>query len=56
VIQFRLWPLYLWGLDPRFLLNRRLRGPQIRSGRFGDEQSILLQLEIGPLRVHPIPQ
>lgn len=55
VVHFRLWPLYLWGLGPKFLLNRRLPGLQSHSGRFGDEENVLLLLENEPLRVQPIP-
>jgi hypothetical protein len=50
VVHVRLWPLYLWGLGPKFLLNRRLRGLQSHSGGFGDEENILLLLETEPLR------
>jgi hypothetical protein len=34
-------PLYPQGKSPRYPLNRRLRGPHSRSGRFGEETKIL---------------
>jgi hypothetical protein len=36
VVSFTLRPLYLRGKSPRYLLNRRLGGPQSRSGRDGE--------------------
>jgi hypothetical protein len=40
VVSFTLLPLYLRGQNPRYPLDRRLRGPQSWSGRRG-EQKIL---------------
>jgi hypothetical protein len=36
VVRFTPRPLYPQGKSPRFPLDRRLGGPQIRSGRRGD--------------------
>jgi hypothetical protein len=32
--------------NPRYLLNRRLGGPQIRSGHFGEEKNNLLPVPV----------
>jgi hypothetical protein len=38
VVNFTPRPLYPRGKSPRYPLDRRLRGPQSRSGRFGEEK------------------
>jgi hypothetical protein len=39
VVRFMLRPLYPRGMSPGYPLNRRLGGPQIWSGRHGEETS-----------------
>jgi hypothetical protein len=38
VVNFTPWPLYSRVKSPRYPLDRRLGGPQSRSGRFGEEK------------------
>jgi hypothetical protein len=38
VVNFTLRPLYPRGKSPRYPLDRKLGGPQSRSGRFGEEK------------------
>jgi hypothetical protein len=38
MVSFTPQPLYLRGKSPRYPLDRGLGGPQIRSGRFGEEK------------------
>jgi hypothetical protein len=38
VVSFTPLPLYPRGKNPRYLLDRRLGGPQSRSGRHGEEK------------------
>jgi hypothetical protein len=38
VVSFTPWPLYPRGKDPRYPLDRKLGGPQSRSGRCGAEK------------------
>jgi len=38
VVSFTPQPLYPWGTDPRYPLNRRLSGPHSRSGH-GEEKT-----------------
>jgi hypothetical protein len=50
VISLTPWPLYPRGMIPRYSLDRRLGGPQGRSGRRGEKKSLTLPgLEIRPL-------
>jgi hypothetical protein len=39
VVSFTHQPLYPQGNSPRYLLDRRLGGPQSRSGRGGEEKN-----------------
>jgi hypothetical protein len=48
VVQFTPLPLYLWGGSPRNWMFMRLGRPQSRSGRYGEEENLLLLLEIEP--------
>jgi len=45
VANFTLRPLYPWEKSTRYALNRRLVGPQSRSGRFGGDKD-LAEIEI----------
>ena len=36
------WPLYLWGKNPWYILNRRLGAPQSWSGCFGEKHKTCL--------------
>jgi hypothetical protein len=38
MVSFTPQPLYPQGKSPRYLLDRRLSGPQSRSGRLGEEK------------------
>ena len=38
VVSSMRWPLYLWGKNPWYLLNRRLGAPQSWSGCFGEKK------------------
>jgi hypothetical protein len=38
VVSFTTRPLYPWGKNPQYQLDRRLGGPQSRSGRRGEEK------------------
>jgi hypothetical protein len=38
VVSFTPWPLYPQGKSPWYPLNRRLGGPQSRSGHSGGEE------------------
>jgi hypothetical protein len=50
VVSFTPQPFYLRGKSPRDPLDRRLSGPQNRSGRRGEEKLLTLPgLEIRPL-------
>jgi hypothetical protein len=40
VVNFTPRPLYPRGRSPRYLLDRRLGGPQSQSGRFGEEKTL----------------
>jgi len=42
VFTFTLVPLYCQGKNPRYPLNRKLSGPNSRSGRFGEEKNSCL--------------
>jgi hypothetical protein len=48
VVGFKLRPLYLQGKSPSYPLDRRLGGPQSRSGRGGKEKNSQLLPEIEP--------
>jgi len=48
VVSFALWPLYPPGNNPRYPLDRRLDGPQRRSGRYGEEKIFQLPPGIEP--------
>jgi hypothetical protein len=39
VVSFTPRPFYLQGKSPRYPLDKRLGGPQIRSGRGGEEKN-----------------
>jgi hypothetical protein len=41
MVNFMPWPLYLWGKNPWYPLNRRLGVPQSWSGCFGEEENPL---------------
>jgi hypothetical protein len=41
--QLHARPLYPWGKRPRYQLDRRLGGPQSRSGRCGEDKILLLK-------------
>jgi hypothetical protein len=40
VVSFTLRPLCAWGGSPRFPLDRRLGGPESRSGRYGEKKNL----------------
>ena len=42
------------GKEPRYLLSRRLGGPQSRSGRFGGHKNILFLSRFEPRTVQPV--
>jgi hypothetical protein len=48
VVSFTYRPLYPRGKNPRCPLDRRLGGPQSRSGLWGEEKNLLPLSEIGP--------
>jgi hypothetical protein len=50
VVSFTLQPLYPQGESPWYPLDRRLSGPQSRSGRGGEEAGL------EPPIIHPIAQ
>jgi hypothetical protein len=51
VVSFRSRPFYLREKIPRYPFNRRLGGPQSRSGLCGEEKSLALPgCEPGPTR------
>jgi hypothetical protein len=56
VVSFTPRPLYLRGKSPRYPLDRRLGGPQSRSGHSGDEENKSLPFPAGnrTLVVQPI--
>jgi len=39
-VSFTHWPIYLRSKSPRYVLYRRLGGPQSRSGHGGEERNI----------------
>jgi len=39
VVSFNPWSLYPQGTSPRYALDRRLGGPQNRSGRCGEKKN-----------------
>jgi hypothetical protein len=39
VVSFTTWPLYLEEKSPLYPLDRRLNGPQSRSGRGGEKKN-----------------
>jgi hypothetical protein len=41
MVSFKLRPLYCRGKSPRYPLDRRLGGPQSRSGRCGEDKNLL---------------
>jgi hypothetical protein len=47
------WPFYPWN-KPRWPLNRRLCGPQSRSGRFGEEKNLFPLAGFEPRTVKPV--
>jgi hypothetical protein len=49
VVSFTPLPLYPRGKSPRYPLDRKLGGPQSRSGRCGEEKNLALpEIEPGP--------
>jgi hypothetical protein len=42
VVSFSPLPLYPQGKSPRYPLDRKLGGPQSRSGRYGEENKLPL--------------
>jgi hypothetical protein len=55
VVSFTPLPLYSQRNFLRYPLDRRLGGPQSRSGRFGDEKNLSMQgIETGPSSSYPV--
>jgi len=48
VVSFTPRPLYSWGKNRRYPLNRKLGGSQSRSGRYGEERNPCLYRESNP--------
>jgi hypothetical protein len=56
VVSFTTQPLYLQGKSPWYPFDRRLGGPQSRSGRGGEEESSKPLPELEPPIIQPIAQ
>jgi hypothetical protein len=54
VVSFTLRPLYPWGNRPRYTLDRRLGGPQSRSGRYGEYKNLISSAGYRTLAVHSV--
>jgi hypothetical protein len=56
VVSFTPQPLYRQGKNPGYSLDRRLGGPQSRSGRGGEEKSSQPLPGLEPLIIQPVAQ
>jgi hypothetical protein len=56
MVSFTPRPLYLQGRSPRYPLDRRLGGPQSRSGHGGEEKNSQPLLELESSIIQPVVQ
>jgi hypothetical protein len=56
VVSFKPRTFYSQGKNPRYPLDRRLGGPQIWSGRDGEEKNSQLPPELEPPIIHSVAQ
>jgi hypothetical protein len=56
VVSFTPWSLYPQGKSPWYTLDRRLDGPQSRSGRGGEEKDFQPLKTLEPLIIQPVAQ
>jgi hypothetical protein len=53
ILNLKTWPLYHWGKECQYPLNRRVSGPHSQSGRFGEQKEFLTLQGFEPWTVQP---